>query len=162
VPSVTVTRMKTEVIRSARRKKTVQASVVDGTVRIRIPSSMSAEEEAYWVAVMRERMRRQVHASEVNLADRARILATEYDLPHPSEIVFSTRQRRRWGSCTPSTGRVRISSLVASFPSWVVDYVIVHELAHLAEADHSPAFWELAGRYPLAERARGFLIAKSL
>jgi predicted metal-dependent hydrolase len=153
--------MKTEVIRSARRKKTVQASVIDGVVRIRIPSSMSADEEAHWVDVMRERMQRQLHSTEINLADRARVLATEYSLPVPQEIVFSTRQKQRWGSCTPSTGRVRISSQVASFPSWVVDYVIVHELAHLVEPNHSPAFWELVARYSLAERARGFLLAKS-
>lgn len=153
--------MKTEVIRSARRKKTVQASVVDGIVRIRIPGSMSAEEEAHWVDVMRRRMEHQHRATEVNLPDRARALAAGYDLPRPEDIVFSTRQRQRWGSCTPTTGRIRISSQVASFPSWVVDYVIVHELAHLIEANHSPVFWALVDRYPLSERARGFLIAKS-
>jgi predicted metal-dependent hydrolase len=56
---------------------------------------------------------------------------------------------------------VRISSAVARFPPWVLDYVIVHELAHLRRPDHSRAFWKLVERYPRAERARGYLIAKS-
>jgi predicted metal-dependent hydrolase len=44
----------------------------------------------------------------------------------------------------------------------VRDYVIVHELAHLLIADHSAEFWSLVDRYPLTERARGFLIAKGM
>jgi predicted metal-dependent hydrolase len=57
---------------------------------------------------------------------------------------------------------VRISERVAGFPRWVLDYVIVHELAHLSVPGHTPEFWEMVGRYPLTERARGFLIAKGL
>lgn len=154
--------MKVEVVRSSRRKKTVQASVVDGVLRVRIPGSMSPAEEEHWVGVMRTRIERQLRSDEVDLAARARVLAHEFDLPLPQQIAFSDRQIQRWGSCTPATGKVRISRRVASFPEWVVDYVIVHELAHLQVSDHSPAFWELVGRYPFAERARGFLIAKNL
>jgi predicted metal-dependent hydrolase len=67
----------------------------------------------------------------------------------------------RWGSCTPDAGTIRISDRLARFPDWVIDYVIVHELAHLAVADHSTEFWQLVHRYPKAERATGYLIAKS-
>jgi hypothetical protein len=42
-------------------------------------------------------------------------------------------------------------------PAWVVDYVLLHELAHLLERGHTPAFWRLVDRYPRAERAKGFL-----
>jgi predicted metal-dependent hydrolase len=71
-------------------------------------------------------------------------------------------QEWRWGSCTPADGAVRISSRVAAEPSWVLDYVIVHELAHLDAPSHDAAFWQIVNRYPKAERARGFLMARGL
>ena len=67
----------------------------------------------------------------------------------------------RWGSCTPSTGEIRISTRLAAFPDWVIDYVIVHELAHIEVGGHDDEFWRLVNRYPRAERAIGYLIAKS-
>jgi hypothetical protein len=66
-------------------------------------------------------------------------------------------QQRRWGSCTPADGTIRVSSRLRSMPAYVVDYVLVHELAHLLEAQHDARFWALVARYPRAERARGFL-----
>lgn len=63
----------------------------------------------------------------------------------------------RWGSCTPSTGAIRLSTRLAAFPDWVVDYVIVHELAHLLEPGHDKRFWAWVDRYPKAERAKGYL-----
>jgi hypothetical protein len=46
-------------------------------------------------------------------------------------------------------------------PSWVQDYIIIHELAHLLHPDHSKKFWELVDQYKYAERAKGYLIALS-
>jgi len=153
--------MKIEVTRSARRRKTVQARVIDGVLRIAIPGHMSVSEEHHWVEVMRAKFDRQQDTAKVNLAARAADLAAVLSLPTPTSIVWSERQRTLWGSCTPSTGAVRIATRVAAYPDWVIDYVIVHELAHLEQSDHSEAFWDLVGRYPLAERARGYLQAKN-
>jgi predicted metal-dependent hydrolase len=78
------------------------------------------------------------------------------------EIRYVANQQRRYGSCTPVTGTIRISHRVATMPVWVRDYVIVHELAHLQEANHGPRFWRLVNRYPRVERARGYLICLGL
>ena len=67
----------------------------------------------------------------------------------------------RWGSCTPADGTIRISARLASEPGWVLDYVIVHELAHLVVAGHNRRFWALVRRYPRSERARGWLMARA-
>ena len=153
--------MKTEVVRSARRRKTIEAKVIDGVLRIYVPASLPPEEEEQWVATMRARIARKLEGERLDLPARATELAGALGLPQPKQIVFSDRQNKRWGSCTPSGGRIRISRRLVGYPSWVVDYVIVHELAHLVHSNHSGAFWDLVSRYPLAERARGYLLAKS-
>jgi predicted metal-dependent hydrolase len=151
-----------EVIRSPRRRKTVEASVVDGRIRLLVPARMSAKEERHWVEVMRRRLEKQLRPPAVDLPARAAELARRYDLPRPTSIRWVDNQHQRWGSCTPADGTIRISSRLDGFPGWVVDAVIVHELAHLAVPNHSPAFHALADRYPRMERAAGFLLAKGL
>ena len=111
--------------------------------------------------VFRRRFEKAAVASETDLAARARELAARYDLPEPADIRWVSNQAHRWGSCTPSTGTVRLSDRMVGYPPWVVDAVIVHELAHLVEPGHGSAFQALMARYPLAERAEGYLLAKS-
>lgn len=154
--------MRVEVVRSPNRRKTVQARQVGGVLRVSIPGSMSKAEEERWVAEMVDRMARRTAVREIDLEERAAALARTYRLPAPASIRWVHNQNSRWGSCTPADGSVRISSRLSDFPAWVVDYVVVHELAHLREANHSPAFWALVDRYPRAERARGFLLAKGM
>ena len=147
-------------VRSGRRRKTIQAYEVGGVLRVAIPASCSAEEEAHWVGVMVKRFERRRSTSAVDLAARARRLAKEHELPVPASIRWVDNQQTLWGSCTYDDGSIRISSRLVAMPSWVLDYVIVHELAHLVVHGHGPEFAALVDRYPLAERARGFLIAK--
>ncbi len=153
--------MNIEVVTSTRRRKTVQARLVDGVLRIAMPAHLSPTEQEHWVDVMRRRFELRLESTAIDLSARARTLARRHGLSIPTTITWSDRQNTRWGSCTPAEGTVRISRRVAPFPGWVLDYVIVHELAHLDESDHGAAFWQLVNRYPLAERAQGYLIAKS-
>ena len=151
-----------EVIRSAKRRKTVSASIVGGKVVVRMPTYMTKAEEEEYVATLVARLERQRTSEAVDLPTRARTLAQRYDLPEPASIRFVSNQSQRWGSCTPSTREIRLSDRIAGFPQWVLDAVIVHELAHLVHLGHTPEFWELANRYPKTERAYGFLIAKQI
>lgn len=153
--------MRVEVKRSPRRRKTVEARLVDGTLRVAIPATMSKAEEAHWVGVMQQRFTRRATTDDIDLPTRARALATRFALPEPTKITWSSRQTTRWGSCSTDTDRIRISDRLAGFPDWVVDYVIIHELAHLLESGHSDRFWAHVGRYSLAERARGYLMARA-
>jgi predicted metal-dependent hydrolase len=152
--------VKVEVVRSTRRRKTVQAREVGGVLRVSIPATMSKAEEEHWVAHMLERVERRSAASQTDLEARAAQLADRYDLPRPTRIRWSDNQEWRWGSCTPVDGSIRISSRLGTEPLWVLDYVIMHELAHLVVPHHDRRFWALVERYPRAERARGFLMAR--
>ena len=139
----------------------MQARLVDGTLRVAIPARMTKAEEAHWVEVMSARFQRHADTSRIDLTAKATSLANRFELPEPSAIDWSNRQNTRWGSCSVDTGRIRISDRLAGFPDWVIDYVIVHELAHLVESGHTRRFWDHVNRYPLAERARGYLIAQA-
>jgi predicted metal-dependent hydrolase len=156
-----------EVRRSTRRKKTISAEVVGDALLVSIPERMSRAEEQEWVSVMATRMTERLRRDRLNsdgaLTRRANELADAYLRGvRAKDIAWVTNQRSRWGSCSPEDKVVRISLALADYPAWVRDYVIVHELAHLQVPDHSDAFWVLVNRYPLTERARGFLIAKGM
>ena len=154
--------LEVRVVRSAKRRKTIQARMAGEVLEVLVPAWMSKAEEAEAVAAMVERFARKRKAKVIDLERRARELAERHGLRTPKSIRWVENQQWRWGSCTPEDGTIRISSRLAEFPLWVLDAVIVHELAHLHVFGHGPDFYELADRYPLAERAKGFLIAKGL
>jgi predicted metal-dependent hydrolase len=131
-------------------------------LRVSIPAHLSVAEEQRWVNEMLRRAECRQRPRSSDLEARARRLADRFGLERPAEIRWVDNQQSRWGSCTPAKGAVRISCKLAGEPGWVLDYVIVHELAHLHVSGHGKAFWRWVNRYPLAERARGFLIARGL
>ena len=149
------------VIRSPRRKSTASARLRDGVLELRIPAFFNEEQEQAMVGRLLDRFEEKWRSSQVDLEPRARQLAARFGLPEPRSIRWSTRQRMRWGSCTTASGDIRISTRLADVPPWVLDHVIVHELAHLVVADHSAEFQALVNQNPLAERAEGYLMALS-
>lgn len=153
-----------EVRRSARRRRTVSAYRDGERVVVLIPAQFTGAEEREWVERMVARLaarERREHTDET-LFERAVRLAERYLGEHPqaakpASVRWVRNQNGRWGSCTPADRSIRISDRIRSFPEWVIDYVILHELCHLVVANHNAQFWALVGRYPRAERARGYL-----
>ncbi len=152
-----------EVRRSRRRRRTVSAyREADGTIVVLVPARLSRAEEQEWVDTMVGRLRRSEarrRPSDDVLLARAQHLSEKYleGLARPASVRWVDNQRSRWGSCTPRDRSIRLSTRLQGMPGWVVDYVIVHELAHLLEGGHTDAFWRMVDRYPKAERAKGFL-----
>ena len=160
-PSGSTPAFQVEVIRSTRRRRTVGAQLRGDLLTVTVPSWMTVAERDHWVEEMSRRFLRRASSDRIDLTARAALLARRYDLDLPAEIRWSEQMSTRWGSCTPSTGVIRLSSRLVAFPDWVVDYVIVHELAHLRIGGHQADFWALVQRYPRAERAIGYLIARA-
>lgn len=166
-PPAHSTRPVVEVRRSARRRRTVSAYRDGDRTIVLLPARMSRADEARWVDVMLARLeaqerRRGGRASrgDAELEARAGELARRYfdGATKPSSVRWVSNQGARWGSCTPADATIRLSDRLRAAPAWVIDYVLVHELAHLLEPGHGPRFQALVDRYPKAERARGYLL----
>lgn len=157
-----------ELVRSAKRRRTISARL-DGTrLIVQVPAGLTPAEELAWAEKLGSRILATRRRRALN--DDSALAARAHDLNHRffqgrlrlAEIRYVTNQRYRFASCSPHSRTIRVSDRVAKLPDWVRDAVIVHELAHLVEANHSDRFWELANRYPLMERARGYLMAVGL
>lgn len=151
--------------RSSRRRRTVSITRREGDLVLAIPASFTARQERDWARRMiatlsaKESRRGPARASDADLMRLAQRLSRECleGRARPSSVRWSSRQQHRWGSCTPSTGEIRLSERLRDMPAHVLEYVMVHELAHLLVDGHGPEFWALAQRYPRTEHARGFL-----
>nr|WP_282202495.1 M48 family metallopeptidase [Kitasatospora fiedleri] len=155
-------RGKVEVRRSARRSRTVSAYREGDRTVVLIPARMSHAEEQRWVAQMLDKLAAQESRRMLGdeaLQSRARELSRLYLAGRavPEQVRWVTNQNSRWGSCTPSERTIRLSHRLQGMPEYVVDYVLLHELAHLLVPDHGPRFWALLDAYPRTERARGYL-----
>jgi cupin 2 domain-containing protein len=159
---------KVKVVRSNRRKRTAGARLIGGTMYLYVPGKMSEKE----VGTITERFTKHFEKvllkkklnSEKSLRQVAEELNTKYfnGALEIDSIQYVTNQTHKFGCCSIQSRSIRISDTIASMPDWVRDYVVMHEICHLKEAGHGKAFWDLVNRYPLVERAKGFLLAKGL
>jgi predicted metal-dependent hydrolase len=151
-----------EVRRSARRRRTVSAYREGDRTVVMIPARMSTDEERRWVDVMLDKLAAQESKrmlGDAELAERAARLSEQFfdGRARPHTVRWVTNQNTRWGSCTPAEGSIRLSHRLRGMPEYVIDYVLLHELAHLLVPGHGARFWQLLDAYPRTERARGFL-----
>lgn len=93
--------------------------------------------------------------ARLHLEDRVRYWSTRMGL-QPTGLSFR-RQKTRWGSCS-SEGHVSLNWKLVFAPEAVIDYVVIHELAHLKHQNHSAQFWDLVEQYdPQAQSHRRWL-----
>ncbi len=151
------------IVASPHRHRTVSARLVDGVMELRVPAAMPAAERQQWAERMRLRLERQVRRARRTddlLEQRAQVLNRRYfDGRLRWNSIAYAEQTSRWGSCSSAVAVIRISTRAEQLPGWALDYLLVHELAHLEVPHHGPRFWALVNRYPLTERARGYLMA---
>lgn len=124
---------------------------------------MPSLERERWAEMMSRRLLRRAERSrpsDERLSARAHHLNRRYfgGALRWTSIGFADMEHQ-WGSCTFTDGAIRIARRAAPLPAWVLDYLLMHELAHLVQSDHGPEFHALENRYPLAERAKGYLLA---
>lgn len=151
-----------EVRRSARRKRSIQVRREGDRTIALVPAHLSQAEADEVIGRLVERLERREKRKTVgdaDLTERAAHLSETFfgGLATPVSVRWVSNQNARWGSCTTSDMTIRLSDRLIGMPIWVVDYVLVHELAHLIEANHGPRFWALVDAYPQAEKAKGFL-----
>jgi predicted metal-dependent hydrolase len=155
-------RPEVEVRRSHRRTRTVSAYRKDGKVIVMIPARFTRAEESEWVDTMLGKLARSEQRgrrTDEQLMRRARELTREYldAKVQPASVRWVDNMTTRWGSCTTGEGTIRLSHRLRTMPTWVIDYVLLHELAHLLEPNHNARFWGWVDRFPRSERAKGYL-----
>ena len=164
-------------LRSARRKTLAIEVGQDGEVRVRAPKCVPRREidrfvsdHRDWIARAEARQRARLAAHpEPDAARRAALLErAERVLPaltahwaermglYPAGLRI-TSARTRFGSCS-GANRICYSWRLMDYPAAAVEYVVVHELAHIAQKDHSAAFWALVERYLPDYKARRALL----
>lgn len=155
-----------KVVRSARRRKTISANWENGVIRLQIPATLTDQEERHWAERMVAKLHRRSGALSFGTGQLEE-LAEELNLRYfqgqatPSEVVFSHRQNTLWGSCSRRSRKIRLNPDLARMPRWVLEGVLVHELAHLLEPNHGPRFKALEARFERIREVHAFLAGVS-
>lgn len=175
--------LKPEIIRSSRKNLGLEVTS-QGRVRIRAPYGVSEdvilrffESKSAWIQKSLTKVRarqEQLKEGEAQYGKlteaELKVLKMQAEEVFPARVAFYAgkmgisygritirRQKSRWGSCSQS-GNLNFNCLLMLAPPGVVDYVVVHELCHRIEMNHSPRFWKLVGEvYPDYDRWKRWL-----
>jgi predicted metal-dependent hydrolase len=159
--------LEVEVSQDGRLRTRIHWEVRGSKVRIRVPRGMARKELDRHVADIVARVKRRRAQSRGRANEDVEALARQINQAYFGgeirwhSIRWVSNMRQRLGSCSTggsTDGDIRISDRIKDWPRWVIDYIVAHELAHCKIPGHGPEFWALVGRYPKAERARGFLL----
>lgn len=150
------------VIKSSRRRRSISAYREHGAIVIQVPARLSNSKIQEVIPEMVEKIlsrEAREKMSDKALFDRALELLNQY-LPEfrvrPVSVVWRS-MNERWGSCTTLDRTIRISDRLNGAPSYVVDYLLVHELIHLEIPDHGGEFEKLLARFEESEMANAYL-----
>ena len=160
--------MEVKIIRSSRRLRTISARVVKDILVVRAPAVLSRERleniiDKFKLKFERKRLKEELDREQALGFIAARINDKYFgNKLKIGSIEYVTGQNSKFGCCNYHTRDIRISHKVGLMPEWVRDYVVMHEMAHLIEPNHSKLFWDIVSRYKLAERARGYLMAAGI
>jgi len=158
--------MEIQIIRSQRRRKTVSARMKNGAMKVNAPANIDEERLQEIVERFRLKFERKSKITELSRNEDLTEISAKLNRRYFNEqiqinsIKYVTNQNSRFGSCNYRRKTIRISHRLANMPAWVRDYVIIHEMAHILEPNHGKSFYNLVSVYPLAERSRGFLLAR--
>ena len=151
------------IVATRRRRRTVSARLRSGVLELMVPASMPQVERERWAEDMRARLERRLKRSlptNERLEQRARALNDRlFDGRLRWTSIGFGEMKRQWASCAFTVGEIRVARRAASLPDFVLDYLLVHEMAHLEHSDHGAGFHEMERRYELTERAKGYLMA---
>jgi len=157
--------MEIKIVRSRRRFRTVSARLVKDTLLVQAPVMLAEKHLEKIVADFQLKFEKKKLKDDLDKAQSLQDVANRLNEKYfgnklkIDSIEYVTTQNSKFGCCNYSTARIHISHKVGLMPDWVRDYVLIHEMAHLLEPNHSKAFWDIVSRYKLAERARGYLMA---
>lgn len=158
--------MEIKITRSEKRKSTIGARIKNGIMYVNAPVDIPDIKlqkiiEKFKLRFEKKKLKRELSKTH-NLMEILQRLNERYfeGKIQVNSIEYSANQDKKFGCCNCKARIIRISHQLAQMPDWVRDYVIIHEMAHIIEPNHSDSFWDIVNRYKLAERARGYLIAK--
>lgn len=140
-------------IRQQRRKSLAMRVKPDGTVVVSIPTWVkpSHPQVKKFIKDGLAKLERHIPAEKPQPRHdaptvRARVKHWAAQMGLAPKRITLREMTRKWGSCS-SNGNITLNTALFYVPDHLLDYIIVHELAHMTHFDHGPQFWALVGQY---------------